>query len=163
MSANLLRHFSNRIPLSLIRFFANLYPPFLGAGIQIRSVSPDYRKIDVRLKRGWLNQNYVGTQFGGSIYAMTDPFFMLMLIQNLGRNYIVWDKAAEVRFRKPGTTALHAHFELSEKEIDDIRLKLATEEKLDWQKDVQVLDENGQLIAEVKKTIYIKKKTSGPK
>ncbi|WP_348240556.1 DUF4442 domain-containing protein, partial [Salmonella enterica] len=74
---------------------------------------------------------YVGTQFGGSIYAMTDPFYMLMLMNNLGPDYIVWDKAASIRFRKPGRTDLFATFEITDAELNNVRLRLETEEKLD--------------------------------
>ena len=79
-----------------------IYPPFLGAGIRIKRMSEDLREIDVEMKLHWWNANYVGTHYGGSLYSMADPFYMLMLLENLGSGYIVWDKAASIRFRKPG-------------------------------------------------------------
>lgn len=82
----------------LLRFAMNLYPPFLGAGIRVRHIAGDFREVRVRMGLNRLNRNYVGTQFGGSLYAMTDPFFMLMLMENLGRDYVVWDKAANIEF-----------------------------------------------------------------
>ena len=85
-----------------MRWFMNLWFPFLGAGIRVTRLQSDWKAIDVEMKlRSW-NSNYVGTHYGGSLYSMTDPFYMLMLIENLGRDYIVWDKAATIRFRKPG-------------------------------------------------------------
>ena len=79
----------------------SLYPPYLGAGIRVRAAA-DLRTFEVRMKLGRFNRNYVGTQFGGSLYSMCDPFFMLILAEALGRGYIVWDKAATIRFRRPG-------------------------------------------------------------
>ena len=78
----------------LLRWAMNLYPPYLGAGVRVRQISADFRQVQVKMGLGWYNRNYVGTQFGGSLYSMTDPFFMLMIMENLGRDFIVWDKAA---------------------------------------------------------------------
>src|SRR6185312_12769568 len=115
MSANLIRKLAGeKAPVWAIKLLGNIWAPYLGAGIEIKEMSNDMRRITVRLKKRWYNANYVGTQFGGSIYAMTDPFFMLILIENLGRDYIVWDKAANIRFRKPGKTDLYAKFEVTE-------------------------------------------------
>jgi hypothetical protein len=107
--------------------------------------------------RFW-NRNYVGTHYGGSLYSMTDPFYMLMLMENLGREYIVWDKAASIRFRKPGKGTVRAQFRLSQEQLDDIRNKLATQEKYEPTFPVEVRDEAGQLIAEVEKVIHIRRK-----
>ncbi|MBK9703668.1 MAG: DUF4442 domain-containing protein [Betaproteobacteria bacterium] len=104
---------SRRDPRAAVaRAGMNLWPPFLGAGIKVTRLSADYREIDVRLDLRLLNRNYVGTQFGGSLYAMTDPFFMLMMLHNLGPDYVVWDKAGAVRYVKPGRGAVHARFRL---------------------------------------------------
>ena len=113
MALHLLRHFRDSMPLSVLRLLINSWPPLLGAGIKIKSLSRDYRDIVVNLSLRWYNKNYVGTHFGGSIFAMTDPFYMLMLIKNLGDEYIVWDKAAQIDFKKPGTGVLTAHFVLN--------------------------------------------------
>ncbi len=89
----------------------NIWPPYFGAGIRIEHVNEDFRYVRVALKRSWYNSNYVGTQFGGSMYSMTDPFFMLILINNLGKDYIVWDKAARIEFIKPGKKSLLPNLE----------------------------------------------------
>jgi hypothetical protein len=109
-----------------LRRWINLWPPFLGAGILIRHIAPDMRAVDVDMKLRFWNANYVGTHFGGSLFAMTDPFYMLMLMANLGRDYIVWDKAATIRYRKPGKGTVGAELHLSDSQIDDIREKLKT-------------------------------------
>lgn len=138
----------------------NLWPPFWGAGIAIDHITPDFMKVRVKLKRRPWNRNIVGTQFGGSIYAMTDPFYMTMLLVHLGRDYIVWDKAAHIRFRKPGKSTLFAEFELTERDLEGIRDQLKTTEKMDWEKMVLVKDGGGNIIAEIKKVIYIRCKNS---
>ena len=104
----------------LLRWIMTLYPPYLGAGIRVQHMSADFRHVKVRMGLGWYNRNYVGTQFGGSLYSMTDPFFMLMIMENLGRDYIVWDKAASIDFISPGKGPVHAEFR-----VDDELLGLA--------------------------------------
>lgn len=137
----------------------NYWPPLLGAGIRVTRMQPDLKAVDVEMKlRPW-NRNYVGTHFGGSLYSMTDPFYMLMLIHNLGPEYVVWDKAATIRFRKPGRGAVRAEFRLSDSQIQEIRDKLKTHEKLEPTFTVEVKDLSGQVIAEVEKVIYVRKLT----
>jgi hypothetical protein len=137
----------------------NFWPPFFGPGIVLDKIGADLTYVRMRLKKRPWTRNIVGTQFGGSIYAMTDPIFMTMLMKNLGREYIVWDKAASIRFRKPGRTDLFAEFKLSEQDIADIKNRLQTESKMDWERDVVVVDKDKQVIAEIKKVIYISKKS----
>ena len=117
MTAFIVKKALNRLPNSMVKTLFNLWPPYLAAGIKVRRATPDFREIDVAMKLRWYNKNYVGTHFGGSIYAMTDPFYMFMLINILGRDYIVWDKAAQIRFRKPGKGKLTANYRLSDEEI----------------------------------------------
>jgi hypothetical protein len=140
-----------------LRRWINLWPPFLGAGIRIKHVVPDMKAVDVEMKLRWWNANYVGTHFGGSLFAMTDAFYMLMLMANLGRDYIVWDKAATIRYRKPGRGTVHAEFRLSDNQIDDIREKLKTLPKYEPVFSVDVRDETGVVIAEVEKVLHIRK------
>ena len=142
--------------------FFNLWPPLLGAGIRIIRVRPDWREIDVEMKLRWWNANYVGTHYGGSLYSMTDPFYMVMFIEILGRDYIVWDKSAMIRFRKPGRGTVHAHFRITEEQVDEIRAALNLEEKIDREFRVDVKSGDGETVAEVKKTLqFRKKKTAG--
>ncbi len=140
------------------RHLMNLYPPYLGAGIRIMHISDNFRKIVVRMKLRWTNRNYVGTHFGGSLYAMTDPFYMLMLIRNLGSDYVVWDQAAAIQFRKPGRGTVFARFELTESMINDVIENTAQNPVCRPVWTVDVVDEQGQAVATVKKTLYIRKK-----
>ena len=141
-----------------LRRWINLWPPLLGAGIRIQHIAPDMRAVDVEMKLRFWNANYVGTHFGGSLFAMTDPFYMLMLMANLGRDYIVWDKAATIRYRKPGKGTVRAEFRLSDSQIDDIREKLKTLPKYEAVFSVEVKDRAGVVIAEVEKVIHVRKK-----
>ena len=141
-----------------MRWFLNLYPPFLGAGIRVKRLQPDWKAIDVEMKLRFWNSNYVGTHFGGSLYSMTDPFYMLMLIETLGRDYIVWDKSATIRFRKPGKGKVRTEFRLADAQLDEIRDKLKTQDKIEPTFLVEVRDESGALVAEVEKVLHVRRK-----
>jgi Domain of unknown function (DUF4442) len=141
-----------------LRPWINLWPPFLGTGIRVRHIAPDMRTVDVEMKLRFWNANYVGTHFGGSLFAMTDPFYMLMLMANLGPDYIVWDKAASIRYRKPGRGTVRAEFRLSDSQIDDIREKLKTLPKYEPVFSVEIKDGAGVVIAEVEKLLHVRKK-----
>jgi hypothetical protein len=146
-----------------LRRGVNLWPPFLGMGIRIVHIAPDMKAVDVEMKLRWWNANYVGTHFGGSLFAMTDPFYMLMLMANLGREYIVWDKAANIRYRKPGKGTVRAEFRLTDAQLEDIREKLKTLPKYEPVLTVNVKDEQGTVITEVEKVLHIRKKDPAQK
>jgi hypothetical protein len=134
------------------------WPPFLGAGIRVRSMSDDFRDAVVELKLGRFNRNAVGTHFGGSLYAMTDPFFAIMLMRNLGQDYLVWDKSASIEYVAPGRGVVSARFTLGQARIDEIRAQAAGGEKVLPQFAVDVKDEAGAMVARVYKTLYVRLK-----
>lgn len=138
------------------------YPPFLGAGIRVKRVSDDLRTIEVHMPLHFWNRNYVGTHFGGSLYAMCDPFFMLILINNLGTDYIVWDKSATIRFKKPGTGTVKAVFHISQEQIEEIRAQADTQGKVEPLFQVQVTDQQGNVVAEIDKLLYVRRKDLPP-
>jgi len=142
----------------LLRWLMNFYPPYLGAGIRVRHISDDFRQAQVRMGLRWYNRNYVGTQFGGSLYSMTDPFFMLMLLQNLGDDYVVWDKAANIEFVSPGKGRVYADFTITEQLLDEIRQHTAGGDKYLPRLHLEVRDEQGTLVARVQKTLYVRLK-----
>lgn len=142
----------------LLRWLMNFYPPYLGAGIRVWHISDDFRQAQVRMGLRWYNRNYVGTQFGGSLYSMTDPFFMLMLLQNLGDDYVVWDKAANIEFVSPGKGRVYADFTITEQLLDEIRQHTAGGDKYLPRLHVEVRDEQGTLVARVQKTLYVRLK-----
>ena len=143
-----------------MRRLLNLWPPFLGAGIRVKRLQSDWKEIDVEMNLHFWNANFVGTHYGGSLYSMTDPFYMLMLIENLGRDYIVWDKSANIRFRKPGKGKVVARFRLSDEQIEGIRRDLQTQPRIEPTFLVEVKDESGEVIAEVQKVLHVRKKNS---
>jgi hypothetical protein len=140
----------------------NLWPPFLGAGIRVKRIQPDMKAIDVEMKLSFWNRNYVGTHFGGSLFAMADPFYMLMLMENLGRDYIVWDKSATIRFRKPGRGKVQAAFRLTDEQLDQIRTALQTQEKTEPTFLIKLEDESGTVIAEIEKVVHVRKRPPEP-
>jgi hypothetical protein len=146
----------NRKLQRLMLRWINIWPPFFGAGIRVRWRSN--RAVDVEMKLRFWNRNYVGTHYGGSLYSMADPFYMLMLMENLGRDYIVWDKAASIRFRKPGKGRVKAEFRLTDAQLDDIREKLKLQEKYEPTFVVEVKDEAGDVVAEVQKVLHIRRR-----
>lgn len=141
-----------------LRRGVNFWPPFLGAGIRVKHIAPDMKAIDVEMKLRWWNANYVGTHFGGSLFAMTDPFYMLMLMANLGRDYIVWDKSASIRYRKPGKSTVRAEFRITDAQLDEIREHLKTLPKYEPTFRVEVKDDEGAVIAEVEKLLHVRRK-----
>lgn len=146
---------------SVFRWRINLYPPFLGAGIRVDHISDDYLAIDVSMGLRWYNRNYVGVHFGGSLYAMTDPFFMLMLMNALGRDYVVWDQAAKIDFVSPGRGTVRACFRLTPGDIARVRNEAESGAPLRPVFTVEVRDEQDALVARVEKTLYVRKKKAG--
>lgn len=137
---------------------ANFWPPFWGAGIRIDHVSKDFMEVDVSLKLRFWNRNYVGTAYGGSLYSMSDPFYMLMLINLLGKGYIVWDKGATIRFLRPGKSKVYAQFRLTNEQLNTFKEELKSKNKIEPVLTVYIKNEEGEVIAEVDKVLYIKKK-----
>jgi acyl-coenzyme A thioesterase PaaI-like protein len=139
----------------LFRWGFNLWPCIRGTGARVVFIASDWSEIRVRLPLSWRTRNYVGTIFGGSLYASVDPFYMLMLMRRLGPAYVVWDKAASIRFRRPGRSTLNATFRLDESELVEIRRLLLEHPKVDRTYLVQLVDAKGVVHAEVEKTIHI--------
>jgi hypothetical protein len=134
------------------------WPPFLGAGIRVRSMADDFRDAVVEMKLGRLNRNYFGTHFGGSLYAMTDPFFAIMLFRNLGEDYLIWDKSGSIEYVAPGRGTVSAHFSLGEERLAEIRAQAAGGEKVLPEFEVYVKDEAGGVVARIRKVLYVRLK-----
>lgn len=143
-----------------LRWFINLWPPMLGAGIRVKRLQPDWKEIDVEMRLRFWNSNYVGTHYGGSLYSMADPFYMVMLINILGREYIVWDKSANIRFRKPGKGTVTARFRLSDEQVENIRQKLESQDTVEPIFSVEIKDEDGAVVAEVQKVLHVRKRNA---
>jgi acyl-coenzyme A thioesterase PaaI-like protein len=144
----------------VLRHVLNWYGPYRGAGVKIKHLADDFSEATVVMPLRWYNRNYVGTHFGGSLYSMVDPFHMLLIMNQLGKDYIVWDKAAHIEFISPGTGTVTAHFHVSDEHIAQIKQQTASGEKYLPQFEVDVVGEDGKLVAKAVKTLYIRKKRS---
>ena len=142
----------------LLRFGMNLWSPFRGAGIHVRRIAPDYREVEVDLSLKWYNRNYIGTHFGGSLYAMTDPFYMLMLIHILGPEYVVSHQAGAIEYLIPVRSKVRARFRVDDAAIADIKAHTAGGQKYLPKMSVDVTNDAGELVARVAHTLYIRKK-----
>jgi acyl-coenzyme A thioesterase PaaI-like protein len=144
----------------LQRHVLNLVPAYFGTGARIVHIARDWREVRVELPLSLRTRNYVGTIFGGSMYAAVDPVYMIMLLRNLGPEYVVWDKAAVIRFLRPGRSTLRASFQLAEAELEAIRAALAQARSVDRVYTVDLLDAEGKVCAQVEKTLYIRRKAA---
>ena len=142
----------------LFRRYMNLYRPFLGAGIRVARITQDFREVDVELRRQPGNGNAFGTHFGGSLYAMTDPIYVLMFVGILGDGYLIWDKSAKIEFIKPGRGTVTAKFRLTEADIEAARAATASGAKYLPVFVVEVVDQAGVIVARVEKELYIRRK-----
>jgi Domain of unknown function (DUF4442) len=142
----------------VMRWKFNLFPAYRGSGARVTYIADDFREVRVRLPLSFRSRNLVGTIFGGSMYASVDPMYMIMLMRLLGREYVVWDKAATIRFRKPGRTTLFANFKLDDAELEAIRAAAAGGAPLDRTYNVDLVDAEGVVHASVEKVIYIRRK-----
>lgn len=143
---------------SRFRTIMNLWPPYWGTGIYIAEVSPDFRRMVVRMKKRFYNSNAFGTHFGGSLYAMCDPHYVLQLVPLLGDHYMIWDKAASIEFLKPARGTVTAVFEWNNEQLADILTHTADGAKYEPVRVVDITDEQGEVIARVHKTLYVRRK-----
>jgi acyl-coenzyme A thioesterase PaaI-like protein len=142
----------------MTKLLFNIYPPFLMTGIMVREIARDWRRVKVDMRLHWYNRNYFGTHSGASLYAMTDPFYVIMLARNLGSQYIVWDRSAVIDFLRPGRGRVMAVFELTRDMLADVLEATAGGEKYLPTWPVEVCDEAGEVVARVAKTLYVRRK-----
>lgn len=149
---------SGRIPFAIYWRTFNYWPAIRGTGGRVTHISRDWTEVDVRLKLNWRTSNYVGTIFGGSIYAAVDPFFMVMILRQLGDDYVVWDKSARVSFKRPGTQTLYAKFRVSADEVADLREIADRDNQVERTFSLDLKDADGRVYATVDKVIYVARK-----
>jgi acyl-coenzyme A thioesterase PaaI-like protein len=141
-----------------LKLILNLYPPYVGAGIRVTHIGDDWWETHVSMKLRWYNRNMVGTHFGGSIYAMAEPHLMLMLLQLLGKDYVVWDKLAAIEFVKPGRGTIRTVVRITNEELMAIKANTADGSRYLPEFNLQVVDEKEDIVAKIKKTVYVRKK-----
>ncbi|AKS41996.1 DUF4442 domain-containing protein [Wenzhouxiangella marina] len=146
---------------SRLRLLMNIWPPFLAAGIRVREISEDYSRVRVEMHLRWYNRNYVRTHFGGSLFAMTDPFYMLMYLERLGRDYLVWDRSASIDFLRPGRGKVMAEFHLDDQSINSAKAAASSGEPVLIEHEVDVVDEDGRTVARSHRTVYVRRKKKG--
>jgi acyl-coenzyme A thioesterase PaaI-like protein len=145
----------------IARWRFNLFPAYRGTGGRITYIAGDWLEVRIKLPLNWRTRNYVGTLFGGSMYGAVDPVYMLMLIKPLGKDYVVWDKAAAIHFKKPGRAPLHARFVLSGEGISSSRDELTRVPSIERVYHVDLTDADGAVHAAIDKTIHIRRKEAG--
>ncbi|MBW0148978.1 DUF4442 domain-containing protein [Marinobacter arenosus] len=141
-----------------MRRMLTTFGPYLGAGVKVSHIADDFSAATVEMRQHWYNTNYVGTHFGGSLYSMVDPLYMLLLMRRLGTDYIVWDKSASIEFIRPGKGRVSAHFDLTDDRVAEIRRKTAGGEKYLPEWDIEIKDDSGELVARVHKVLYVREK-----
>ena len=142
----------------LARCGFNWFPAYRGTGARISYVSADWREVRVRLPLSWRTRNYVGTIFGGSLYGALDPVYMIQLIKVLGPDYVVWDKAATIRFLRPGRETLYATFRLTEDEIEALRREVDAAGKVEREFTADLANAAGEVHASCRKLLSIRKR-----
>lgn len=143
-----------------LKFALNVYPPYLLTGIRVNAIEPGWRELHVSMQLRWFNQNAVGTHFGGSLYSMVDPHLMLLLMQALGREYVVWDKTAKIEFHKPGTGRVHSVVRITDEVLEQIRRKTDGGDAYRPRFELTILDEHGDLVATVTKVLHVHRRTT---
>ncbi len=141
-----------------LRRLLNWYVPLLCAGVKVERVDDDFRYARAALRARWYNRNYVGTHFGGTLYSMTDPFFMIMLMENLGSDYLVWDRRGEVEYLKPGRGKIVVELRVSESDLQVIGEATAHGQKYEHWFACELTDEGGDVVARVRKQVYVRLK-----
>jgi acyl-coenzyme A thioesterase PaaI-like protein len=149
---------ARKVSAWLLRWGMNLWPPFLGAGIRVRHIARDFREVVTELPLRRYNRHALGAHFGGSLFAMTDPFFVLMMVRNLDHDYLVWDKAASIDFLAPGRSRVRARMTLTEHDLERIRARTADGDKHLHLFRTDVTDDEGLVVARVEKIVYVRRK-----
>lgn len=137
--------------------FMNWWPPLLGAGIKVRWADADFRAVDVEMRLSRWNKNFMGAHYGGSLYSMTDPFYAVMVYKNLGPGHVVWDKAASIRYWKPGRGTVRAEFRLTAERVAEIRAVIESEDRAEPRFAVEIKDGDGDVVSEVERVLYCAK------
>jgi acyl-coenzyme A thioesterase PaaI-like protein len=146
------------IRTKLMRLLFYIHPAYHGTGGRVKYIATDWSEVKLVIPLNWRTRNYVGTIFGGSMYGAIDPMFMIMLIQRLGQDFVVWDKAATIQFKRPGKSKLFAHFLIPDEEVSYIHEELKNNRSVDRVYSVDLKDAEDNICANIQKTIYIRKK-----
>lgn len=139
----------------VFRLFLNVWPCIRGGGGRVTYIAEDFTVLKVKLPLSWRTRNLVGTIYGGSLYASTDPFFMLMLMHILGKDYVVWDKGCTIRFKRPAKETLYAEFRITPEMVEMVKTQVAKEQEITFTWQVAYRDRHGKAYAEFDKVMYV--------
>jgi acyl-coenzyme A thioesterase PaaI-like protein len=139
----------------LLRHAINFYPAYFGSGGRVKYIAPDWREVRMELPANWRTKGSTGAIFGGSIYSAIDPFYAMMVAKNVGPEFVVWDKAAKIRYRRPGRDKLRARFVLEDGEVEGILREIRGRRSVDRVYTVELTDEKGEAHAIIEKTVYV--------
>lgn len=142
----------------LLKLGLNIYGPYVGAGVKITHIDKEWREIHVLMKLRWYNRNIMGTHFGGSLYSMIDPHLMILAMNRLGKEYIVWDRAADVKYLKPATGTVSTEISLNDEQLQDIIDNTADGSSYRPTFEIAIRDSSGKTVTKVNKVLYIKRK-----
>ena len=145
----------SKIKIWLFRWALNFWPCIWGTGGRIIYLSEDFKRLTVKLPLSWRTRNVVGTIYGGSMYASTDPFFMLMLMRILGKQFVVWDKGCTIRFKRPAKETIFAEFQVTPQMLSDVQEKVAANGEASFTWTIAYKDKAGIVYAEFDKVIYV--------
>ena len=134
----------------------NIYPPYLGMGIRVRSFSDDFTRFEVQLRPRWYTRNLFGTHFGGSLYAMADPFFVFIVTMNFGRGYVVWDKSASIDYLRPAKGVITGVYEISAERLREMKAEVNEVGKKTYHFEADLVNESGEPVARVSKEVYVR-------
>ncbi|CAM1343340.1 DUF4442 domain-containing protein [Tenacibaculum amylolyticum] len=144
----------------LFKYGFNLSPMYRRSTGRIKEVSKDLLYVKVKLPISYKNRNYVNSIFGGSLFSAVDPIPMVQLINLIGDEYVVWDKYAEISFKRPAKEHTYAEFIYTEEELEAIKTRVAKEKEIEIIKSTQLTNKDKTVVfCEVKKTIYIAEKS----
>lgn len=135
-----------------------LWPPFFGTGIRVIAISQDLSYLKVQLKSRFWSKNYFGTHYGGSLYSMTDPFYALMLVHRLGKDYTVWDKSASIHYKVATSKPVYAEFDLPQHSIEQLLEQLQQQTTVEPRFSITISDAQGNVVALIERTLHIRKK-----
>lgn len=140
---------------TIFKWGFNISPMYKRSCAKITHVSKDLKQVVVKIPLSWKNKNYVGTIFGGSLFSATDPIYMIQLIQILGDNFVVWDKATNIRFKRPANSDAFVNFVFSNEEIEKIKAEVLQKKEIDIIKNLLITDADKKVFVELDKTLYI--------
>jgi hypothetical protein len=151
-------HKPSSFKMRLFTFALNLFPTYRRTGGRATFIAADFSDVHIRLKLGWGTRNYVGTMFGGSMASAADPIYMIQLMRLLGDDYVVWDKAASIRFKRPGDRTLYTRFLITDELLARLKERVLTEQEFDIELSADWVDKEGTVYATVSKVLYIASK-----